>query len=84
MNFALAVLIISCFLCLWRFIKGPNGADRFLSIILLTLIAMGFLGVYALKSDSEFLIDLTIDAVILAFVGTIAVSKYLQGKELDE
>ena len=84
MNLALLLLIIACFLCLWRFIKGPNGSDRFLSIILMTHIAMGFLGIHAVKTGSEFLIDLTIDTVILAFIGTLAVSKYLQGKELDE
>ncbi|MEW6556766.1 MAG: monovalent cation/H+ antiporter complex subunit F [Elusimicrobiota bacterium] len=84
LNIALLILVVACFLCLWRFVKGPNGSDRFLSIILLTHIAMGFLGIYAVKTQSEFLIDLTIDTVILAFIGTLAVSKYLQGKELDE
>lgn len=84
MNISLSILVIACFLCLWRFIKGPGVADRFAAIIILTLITMGFLGVYAVESDSEFLVDLTIDAVILVFIGTLAVAKYLQGKELDE
>ncbi|MBI5573623.1 MAG: hypothetical protein HY919_03610 [Elusimicrobia bacterium] len=84
MNIALVILIVACFLCLWKFIEGPNAMDRFLSILLLTLIAMGFLGIYSIKTHSEFLIDLTIDAIILVFVGTLAVSKFFQGKELDE
>ncbi|HAM38000.1 MAG: hypothetical protein A2474_01995 [Elusimicrobia bacterium RIFOXYC2_FULL_34_12] len=84
MNFALAILTVSCLMCLWRFLKGPTRSDRFLALIMLTIIAVGFLGIMSVKTESEFLIDLAIDVMILAFVGTLAVIKFFEGKELDE
>ena len=71
-------------MCLWRFLKGPTRSDRFLALIMLTIIAVGFLGIMSVKTESEFLIDLAIDVMILAFVGTLAVIKFFEGKELDE
>lgn len=84
MNLALVILTASCFLCLLKFFRSSTNADRFLAVVILTLLVVGFLGVVAVKTDSEFLVDMAIDVVILAFVGTLAVSKYLLGKELDE
>jgi multisubunit Na+/H+ antiporter MnhF subunit len=50
----------------------------------MTLLCVSFLGLFALIYESDFLIDLTLDAAILTFIGSLAVAKYLAGKELDE
>jgi len=84
MHFVVVLLLASSFLCLYRLIAGPTGTDRYLCILVFTLLAAGFLCVYSIIYQSEFLLDMTLDAAILMFVGTLAISKYLQGKDLDE
>jgi len=78
------ILILCCFMCLYRIVVGPKSQDRFVALITLTLLSIGFICIYAVLYESNFLIDVTLDAFILVFVGTIAVGKYLAGKEFDE
>jgi multisubunit Na+/H+ antiporter MnhF subunit len=65
-------------------VLGPESQDRFVSLITLTLLSIGFMCIYAVVYGSDFLIDMTLDAFVLTFVGAIAVGKYLTGKEFDE
>ncbi|MEW6040173.1 MAG: monovalent cation/H+ antiporter complex subunit F [Elusimicrobiota bacterium] len=78
------ILVVCCFLCLYRIIVGPESPDRFISLITLTMLSVAFMSIYSFIYKSNFLIDITLDAFILVFVGAVAVGKYLSGKELDE
>lgn len=84
MNMIILILLVAGLLCLYRLFAGPEGHDRFLALIVLTLLSISFLGVSAVATGSEFLIDLTLDVAVLAFIGSMAVAKYMEGKELDE
>lgn len=84
MNFVIIFLLVSSFLCLYRLIAGPGNVDRYLCILVFVLITIGFICAYSIIFQSEFLLDLSLDAAILIFIGTLAVSKFLMGKELDE
>lgn len=81
---AVLLFIVSCFLCLYRIVTGPGAHDRFISLITLTMLSVGFMCAYALIYNASFLIDITLDAFLLTFVGAMAVGKYLEGRELDE
>jgi len=84
MNIAIFLLIAGSFVCIYPLVKGPTGMDRFLALVVLTLMCAGFIGVYAIVQESDFLVDFTLDTVILVFIGAIAVAKYMGGKELDD
>jgi len=84
MIITIAIFIICILICFYRLIIGPTDIDRYVSVGIMTLLCVSFLGLFALIYESDFLIDLTLDAAILTFIGSLAVAKYLAGKELDE
>lgn len=80
-----SLLIMLCFfLCLYRAIKGPTSADRILAIDTLGVFVVCFCVLSAIYTKRAFLMDIAISWGILGFIGTLALAKYLEGKNLDE
>jgi multicomponent Na+:H+ antiporter subunit F len=80
-------LYIQCalaFLCLYRVIRGPSIADRMVGIDIFGILVVGICAIFAIKTDRTFLIDIGIAWIILSFIGTISLAKYLEGKQLNE
>lgn len=73
-----------CALCLFRAIKGPTIADRVVAIDILGILVVGFCVILAIKTNRSFLIDIGIAWIILSFIGTLTMAKYLGRKKLDE
>lgn len=82
----IGVLAVSSLLCLVRAIVGPSGPDRVVSIDALTGLTIAILALIAVHEAFEltFLMDVALVYALLAFLGGVAVSKYLEGKELGE
>jgi len=78
------ILFICCFLCLYRILKGPSSADRIVAIDILGILVIGFCAFATVFSGRRFLIDIAISWAILGFIGTLALAKYLEGKNFDE
>ncbi|QEH42654.1 cation:proton antiporter [Chitinophaga sp. XS-30] len=75
------ILCLSIVLVAFRFFKGPSIADRVIALDLLISIGIGIITVYSIfTSQSTFLDDAMILALI-AFLGTVAFSYYLEKKE---
>jgi multicomponent Na+:H+ antiporter subunit F len=72
------------FICLYRVVKGPSIADRMVGIDILGILVVGVCALFAIKTGRTFLIDIGIAWIILSFIGTIALAKYLEGKKLNE
>lgn len=77
-------LILCCFLCLWRIIKGPTPADRVVGIDILGILIIGFCGLFAIFTKMNFFIDIGIAWALQSFIGTIALAKFLEGRSFDE
>jgi multicomponent Na+:H+ antiporter subunit F len=77
-------LILSCFLCLYRIIRGPSPADRAVAIDTLGIIVIAFCGLLAVFTKFDFFIDIAIAWALQAFIGTLALAKYLEGRSFDE
>ena len=80
-------LYIQCALaaiCLYRVIRGPSIADRMVGIDILGILVVGVCAILAIKTDRHFLIDIGIAWIILSFIGTLTLAKYLEGKKLNE
>ncbi len=77
-------LLICCFLCLYRIIRGPSSADRIVAIDILGILVIGFCAFATIFVPRRFLLDIAISWAILGFIGTLALAKYLEGKNFDE
>nr|WP_243404941.1 monovalent cation/H+ antiporter complex subunit F [Thermobrachium celere] len=72
--------IILSIILLYRVLKGPNIVDRVVaadSIDLLTVVALVLFSVY---SKRGIYLDIALTLAILGFIGTLLISKYLEGK----
>ena len=81
---AIAVLVVSVFLCLYRISRGPTAPDRTVGIDILGVILVSFCAVMALLTKRDFYITLAIAWALLAFIGTVGLAKYLEGRGFDE
>ncbi len=84
MNVFILILVALCFMCLYRVHAGPTAADRVVAMDVMGNIIVGILALLVLLSGRGVLMDLTLAFSLLAFIGTIALAKYLEGGQLDE
>ena len=73
-----------CAFCLYRIIRGPTVADRMVGIDIFGILVVGICAIIAILTDRMFLIDIGIAWIILSFIGTLTLAKYLSGKKLNE
>ena len=83
-TFALAVLVLGSFLCLYRIGKGPTAPDRIVAIDILGTLIVGFCVVLALTTGRDFYINVAIAWALLSFIGTLALAKHLEGRGFHE
>ena len=74
---ALLVLMISAVLAFIRLVRGPQGADRVVALDLISVLIVAFLGAYAVPADDTSFLDVAIAYALIAFLGTVALSRYL-------
>jgi len=79
-----ASLVGLCFFCLYRAWRGPTVADRMVAIDILGILVVGLCPLWAIYARTTYLIDIALAWVILSFVGTLALAKYLGGQQFDE
>ncbi len=80
----LYVLILCAFLCLYRILRGPTAADRAVSVDTLGTLIAGFCAVLSLTTGRSWYLDIGIAWALQSFIGTLALSKYLEGRSFDE
>jgi len=80
----LGALLLAFFLCLWRIAAGPTAPDRTVAIDILGTLIVGFTCIYAVLQGKEFYMNVAIAWALLSFIGTVALAKYLEGRNFDE
>lgn len=70
--------------CLIRVIKGPTVADRMVGIDIFGVLVVGICAILAIQTGKTYIIDIGIAWIILSFIGTLTLAKYLSGKNLNE
>jgi len=83
-DFALAILVLSCFLCLYRIGRGPTAPDRAVALDILGTLIVGFCCILGLPTGTDFYMSIAIAWALLSFIGTIGLAKYLEGRTFDE
>lgn len=78
------LLLIGAFMCLYRIMVGPTPPDRMVAIDILGILVVGICAIYAVLTGKDFYFYIAISWAILAFVGTLALAKFLEGRSFDE
>jgi multisubunit Na+/H+ antiporter MnhF subunit len=74
---ALSVMVVLLLACTYRAIRGPSPVDRLQAIDTMTTLLIGIIILLVLVQRSALLIDVGIALAAFAFVGTVAISRYL-------
>jgi len=81
---ALFVLLLCSVLCVYRIIKGPTASDRIVGIDMFGILIIGFCAVLTVSTGRSWYIDIGIAWALQSFISTLALAKYLEGKDFDE
>ncbi len=76
--------LIAAALLVIRLIRGPTAPDRVVVVDAFVTMMVVLLAVTAVVSMRSIYFDIALVIAILGFIGTVAVSKYLEGGELKE
>ena len=80
----LYILMGLSFLCFLRVVIGPTIADRMVAIDIFGILVVGICALLVIKTGRLFLIDVAIAWIVLSFIGTVTLAKYLARNKLDE
>jgi len=80
----LSLLVLGSYMCLFRLARGPTAPDRTVAIDILGIILVGFCALLSVWTGEDFYLDVALAWALLSFIGTLALAKYLEGKEFDE
>ena len=75
------ILIISAILVFIRLFKGPEVVDRVIALDLIITIGIALITAYSIRSAQAVLLDAAMIFALIAFLGTIAFSFYLDKSE---
>ena len=76
----LPILAVSLFIVLIRLFKGPEVVDRVVALDLLITSGVGVVAVYSISTDQNTFMDVGLILALIAFLGTIAFSYYIEKK----
>jgi multicomponent Na+:H+ antiporter subunit F len=71
-------------ICLYRIIRGPTIPDRMVGIDIFGILVVGICAIIAIQTERSFILDIGIAWIILSFIGTLTLAKYLSGRKLNE
>lgn len=78
------IIILACFMCLYRVCRGPTGADRLVAIDIFGILIIGLCAVLTISTGRPWYIDIGMAWALQSFISTLALSKYLEGRGFDE
>ena len=84
LNVLLYIQIALSGLCLLRIIRGPTIPDRMIGIDIFGILVVGICAIISIQTERSFILDIGIAWIILSFIGTLTLAKYLSGKKLNE
>ncbi len=79
-----AGLLGCCALCVWRIARGPTAPDRMVAIEILGTLVVGFIAVLAATTGKTYLFDVILAWALVSFIGSLALAKFLVGRDLHE
>lgn len=74
----LDLLAAAVLLALVRLVKGPDPADRIVALDLISVLIVAFLAAFSIYTDESAYLDVAIAYALVAFLGTVALARYLE------
>jgi multicomponent Na+:H+ antiporter subunit F len=84
LNILLYIQIALSGICLYRIIRGPTIPDRMVGIDIFGILVVGVCAIISIQTERSYILDIGIAWIILSFIGTLTLAKYLTGKKLNE
>jgi multicomponent Na+:H+ antiporter subunit F len=84
LDILLYIQIGLCGICMYRIIRGPSIPDRMVAVDIFGILVVGVCAIIAIQTERSFILDIGIAWIILSFIGTLTLAKYLTGKKLNE
>jgi multicomponent Na+:H+ antiporter subunit F len=84
LDILLYIQIALCGICLYRIVKGPTIPDRMVAIDIFGILVVGVCAIVSIQTEKSYIIDIGIAWIILSFIGTLTLAKYLSGKKLNQ
>lgn len=78
----LMLISLSMVAFIYRLIIGPSIPDRVVALDSLGVALISMIGVISILADTIFFLDIILLIAILAFIGTVAFSKFLEKGEI--
>ena len=79
-----SILLLCAIFCLWRILRGPTPADRAVAIDIFGILILGFCAILGIPTGRGWYIDIGIAWALQSFISTLALAKYLEGRNFDE
>lgn len=74
------ILTVSVILIFIRLFKGPEVVDRVIALDLIITVGTALITAYSIRSGQAIFLDVAMILALIAFLGTIAFSFYLDKK----
>jgi multicomponent Na+:H+ antiporter subunit F len=84
LDILLYIQIGLCGICMYRIIRGPSIPDRMVAVDIFGILVVGVCAIIAIQTERSYILDIGIAWIILSFIGTLTLAKYLTGKKLNE
>lgn len=72
------LLSLAAIATLVRLVRGPTLHDRIVALDVLTAIIVGAVGTVAIEREENTLVDVSLVVALVAFLGTVAFSIFLE------
>lgn len=79
----LIAMIGACLICAARAVLGPTAPDRVVAIDAIVSLMTTSLVVLGVYYQSSMYLDVALVYAFLSFLGTLAISKYLEGRGVE-
>lgn len=80
----LPILSVSMLMIFIRFLIGPTLSDKVVSIDLIITTGIGIIAVYSIYTNQPTFLDIAMTLALIAFLGTVAFSYYLEKRKKND
>jgi multicomponent Na+:H+ antiporter subunit F len=77
----LVLLTAALLLVVVRLIRGPSLADRILALDTITVLAVGYIGIFAIRTGFWLYLDIAIAISLVGLLSTVAFARYLLSRK---
>lgn len=81
---SLTLLSVAAALCAYRLVQGPSAPDRILAVDTIGINMIGIIAVLSILLGTNYFEDLILVIGILTFIGTTALARYTERREVLE